>query len=949
MGDRNTSIGGNVENSIINTGDHNIFNLGTPALTPEEQERLTQAYLQAVAAEWAVLRLYEGEEEERGIPLTDVYVLLQARHTPPPKPLEPPRPDVPRSEDRLKHTGPQLPFTPLEEEKARQEHQPPPPPPPPPVPLKDALKDATHLMLLGEPGSGKSTTLQFIGLCFARREENWAQEKLGLEESRVPVLLRLPVCAEELAKGGDGLRRALIEEIARLLQQSAIAEQLYESWTANGRLLVLLDGLDEVHEQREKVREQIEAFARAPAGRNARLVVASRIAGFRTLQGLKEYTLQSLEKADDIRHYLEGWLRALEIKGNPKTEAQILLEKMQSVPALRRVLDNPLLLRLSAEVYARQGEIARNRADLYARYVAEAWRRAERRGIDRNRKKRARRALKAIAWHLHSGGERGEERLLQLLRENGLAADAETARELLALLRQKTGLLVRLEGNQYAFAHATIGEYFVACYLKCAWKKNPRRTRAFLRPRWHLPEWREPIILLAGMLGKNQLQALLADLWPPRDRFERAAYRNLFLAAELAAEAGRWEDLAPTLRPALLCALHDEDWWVRMVAVYTLRNTEDRDRSTIDHLSVALLKDKEWTVRAAAAETLGEIGQHAGRDEFAGIVKSLIDALNDQDIHVQEKATDALAKIGKVLSELNELNELIKVFQNYNQNDELYSHIVRILSRIGKPAIDFLVRALEKAEGYKYVEIMFTLQDIQSRIQGENQAESSDWYQKIWAYIKNNHLLEMQLGDPRDPQFLQAQIRDLQDRDKNKRQRAAWVLAEIGDPQAIPALLYALRDKEEEVRRRVSWALQRIFRNLRLSQDSDINRKIMSLLRLSHTLWRLRRAGGVSLLSSALTYRDALEVALSTWKDPLQPPPQEVRRAQLRQAVQGVGLALLAGLAGVLAILLGGVGKALGDLIAPLWAARPFLLLLAAVILLGALGWALQRRLESRK
>ena len=82
-----------------------------------------------------------------------------------------------------------------------------PPEPPRPVPLAQALKEAHHLTLLGEPGAGKTTTLQFVGLCFAR--PGWARARLELEEGRIPILLDLRRYADVLAGPGPRMEEAL--------------------------------------------------------------------------------------------------------------------------------------------------------------------------------------------------------------------------------------------------------------------------------------------------------------------------------------------------------------------------------------------------------------------------------------------------------------------------------------------------------------------------------------------------------------------------------------------------------------------------------------------------------------------------------------------------------------------------------------------------------------------
>jgi hypothetical protein len=131
-----------------------------------------QAYLKACEQEWASLPAGDTR-----IPLTDVYIMLQAVETRPPTPLEP-RPDLPPLPEREEHAG-------LPERKER----PHPSPPSPPVPLSKALAAARHLTILGEPGAGKSTTLQFIGLCFT--QEGRSKEKLGMGEPCIPVLVEL--------------------------------------------------------------------------------------------------------------------------------------------------------------------------------------------------------------------------------------------------------------------------------------------------------------------------------------------------------------------------------------------------------------------------------------------------------------------------------------------------------------------------------------------------------------------------------------------------------------------------------------------------------------------------------------------------------------------------------------------------------------------------------------
>jgi hypothetical protein len=445
---------------------------------------------------------------------------------------------------------------------------------------------------------------------------------------------------------------------------------------------------------------------------------------------------------------------------------------MQARPALRRLLNNPLLLRLSAEYYARSGRVAENRAALYGEWVEEAWRRAEARGANADQKGTALRALEALAWHRQTGGSSQEEALLSALERAGLP-DPEGW---LRLLREKAGLLARFpeerEGrvvNTYLFAHQTVQEYFVARRLAHAWGANPRRTLAFLRPRLHLPEWREPLALLVGLLPEEQAALLLHRIRRARSPYERRLRRDLLLAAELAHDGGRREPARADLLPALLQALRDGDWWVRR----------------------------------AAEEALGRIG---------------------------------------------------------------------------------------------------------------------------------------------DPQALPALTQALRDEDAGVRRAAARALGKIGDPQALPALHQALRDEEAKVRWVAAVALQEALALLRTPAEPKARRALQRQLRQVRRM--AVKQGRHGLLAAALQAEGALQVAASSWTDPLQPSPGEVRRRKAGRAALGAAAALLLGLAGPAGVLLAGAQDALKDLFHSLlrgwsWAALAGLAALLAA-LGGLLGWAVE-------
>ena len=115
---------------------------------------------------------------------------------------------------------------------------------------------------------------------------------------------------------------------------------------------MLLDGLDETTSG-DTIRSKIALFASDPNGRKCRIVLSSRSAGYSSPgSDFREYRLKPFEKPEEVQSYLRGWLVTLQPEWEAQAEnnARALLDEMSHTPALRRITDNPLLLRLAVGV-----------------------------------------------------------------------------------------------------------------------------------------------------------------------------------------------------------------------------------------------------------------------------------------------------------------------------------------------------------------------------------------------------------------------------------------------------------------------------------------------------------------------------------------------------------------------------------------------------------------------
>ena len=142
--------------------------------------------------------------------------------------------------------------------------------------LIDTLAEDSPLVLLGDPGIGKSTFLNFVAWLFSRPATNTLIERLGWYLPLPMVLRELPVRG---VRDFDGLLEAFLsrEMSAPLLgdERRYLMQTLEE-----GRAFLLLDGIDELggREARENLRSAVfDGIARYPA---CRWLLTSRIIGY---------------------------------------------------------------------------------------------------------------------------------------------------------------------------------------------------------------------------------------------------------------------------------------------------------------------------------------------------------------------------------------------------------------------------------------------------------------------------------------------------------------------------------------------------------------------------------------------------------------------------------------------------------------------------------------------
>jgi formylglycine-generating enzyme required for sulfatase activity len=389
----------------------------------------------------------------------------------------------------------------------------------PEVFYKAAEHDRIGVALLGDPGCGKTTAAQHIAWRCA--DPTQGPESLGLPAGMVPVLLRL----RRLRDLSQGLEGFLVQELGNvhLSDQADLGHQLYRG----GRLLWILDGLDEVADAKTRARVSRWIDEAARVRPDDRFLVTCRYAGWRGDAVLgpafQELHVQPLDQGQRAE-FVGRWFRAVErqvLGATPAAEARAvertaaLTELLETgdfrvQAGLAALVANPLILSILCVVYRKELDLPRRRALLYARCVdvlLHHWRTAkDMPGLSVDA---ARAVLQPLAWWMHGEENRTEapaaplvERIDPLLASMGKDAPAAGGAEFLERTCDQSGLMVRPSPGRFGFLHLSFQEYLAAAHAS-----HRTGEARFLAARFGQSWWNETTLLALGQGSEDFSQA----------------------------------------------------------------------------------------------------------------------------------------------------------------------------------------------------------------------------------------------------------------------------------------------------------------------------------------------------------------------------------------------------------------------------------------------------------
>lgn len=581
------------------------------------------------------------------------------------------------------------------------------------------LNREKQVVVLGEPGSGKTTLMNFLTVCLAERQ----LERLSLPESTdwIPLLIRL----RDWARMPEKSLLEYLEHFAKVdLHCDQLPPQFFEHWL-DGRAVILLDGLDEITDEarRYKIVGMIDTFL-GKYRQNA-AVITSRPTGykrdfFRTDE-YPHYRIQpfdSEQQADFIDRWYDSRFKLPSERDRWKASLAKALSGNERIRGLAR---NPLLLTIIALIHRYQGGLPKKRHELYRDAVDVLLRH-----WDEGKEISNQQVLKyldldqllelmtRLAYWIHCQGNGEDSQGGTLIdREELIAqicefvqhkskcdrrdAKREAERLLEGVIRDRAGLLAEFGQGQYAFVHKTFQEYLTAQEIREQQEEGFEVVQEHFERHLHDPHWREVLLLVFAQQKRSNPAKVLRLILERDDPYEKYLHRNLLFAASCLAEDVDVDDevLVGKILDRLVGLVVSESKLItlkfRQAVSHTInclietqfaklmlerlkkhskgllklillnyRNANGEEVSILELLN--LLNDSDSYVRFYSVGVIGLIGATIKTPSEA--VSALLILLEDKDCYVRSRVAEVLGQMGKALPEV--VSALLNLLEDDN-------------------------------------------------------------------------------------------------------------------------------------------------------------------------------------------------------------------------------------------------------------------------------------------
>ncbi|MEM6432269.1 MAG: NACHT domain-containing protein [Cyanobacteria bacterium P01_D01_bin.115] len=473
-----------------------------------------------------------------------------------------------------------------------------------------------YLMVLGSPGAGKSTFLRKMGL------EALKGNKGGLKHRCIPVFIEL----KRLTESDIDLKRLIVQEFETC--NFPRAEEFTNRALRQGRLLILLDGLDEVPtDNLTNAISTIQDFV--DQHRTNRFIASCRTAAYRTR--FRQFTDVAMADFDDtqIEQFIGNWFSSPEDRQAKKAKTCWEVLQRPENKAAKELAHTPLLLTFLCLVYGRAQRFPENRAQLYGkalRILLEEW--AADKGI--------------MQTEIYDGlSTELEEVLLAEIACKGFIKDQLffTQRELVDAIKSflagnlnapqhfngqtvlknmlvQQGIFIERADDAYSFSHLTLQEYLTAQYIVDHQRIGQLVNAHLFDERWH-----EVFLLVPGLM-RGGAEALLLQI-------EEKVHKQIN---------------TPKLKALLT--------WAEHITANSALNYEPMvKRAMATYLALALARDRDLARDLALYHALA-LARALARDRYRALDRALDLARDFARYRALDRALARALDLARILDEL---------------------------------------------------------------------------------------------------------------------------------------------------------------------------------------------------------------------------------------------------------------------------------------------------------
>jgi predicted NACHT family NTPase len=546
-------------------------------------------------------------------------------------------------------------------------------------------------MILGKPGAGKSTFLRYLAAACCKKL---------FQPELIPVLIQLRDITKDdfdyLSQPKDYTQTDELPKLLNLIYKkffqglNKIDLPKIENILQEGKLLILLDGLDEVPiDWRKKLNEEILSFC-STYFKNTIIITCRTQANF-SRESFARTQFNYLEIADfnekQVEKYTENWFEYVYENADDRQEIKIsFLEKIQdsNYKQIAELAVTPILLNLTCLVFSQRKNLPQKFYHLYddgINLLLEDWDKDTRSLVQKDNPQlktklehleinssyieAQKKLLSYIAAHKFIEEQYAlftKEDICKYIRKFLKEYDKDTKDgeilEFIKYMETQHGLFIERAENVYSFSHLTFQEYFTAKYAI----NNIELLKEYLID----DRWREVFLLAAELMG-NDAEKLLFFMQQTSQKYINNNYSlKVLLNWANQVTKGANQELKPIGKRAVALMIAN-------AIAYAYANMYDYS-TTNSIIAANLNSDGYDNVKAIAnangiiyrkAMTYGDPDYDTVEPIYSNIIQEILDAI---DRPTEPPIFNDQIKLKQLLKTLGELRELEYDSQQFYQN-----------------------------------------------------------------------------------------------------------------------------------------------------------------------------------------------------------------------------------------------------------------------------------------